>query len=191
MGWIRCVRCENIRRNFMAQTFAIIAPVQPICHQVWCGNEVLPNAPKHYETHQNMSLGSDGVDWADLLQKILTQLFGLNFCINCNSSSCFEPSIVKQWNGPKCPQTLRNKTKHEFRVQWGWIGCIHCEKFGHDFVARTFALIAPVQVILHRVYYRNKTIRNATKHEFRFQWVGLGAFVAKTSDTTSWHELLH
>src|SRR6185312_7044274 len=28
-------------------------------------------------------------------------------------------------------------------------------------------------------------------HQFRVQWVGSGAFVAKNSDATSWHELLH
>ena len=32
---------------------------------------------------------------------------------------------------------------------------------------------------------------NTTKHEFRVQWGGSGAFVAKNSDVTSWHELLH
>ena len=53
----------------MARTCALIAPVQPILHQVLCSNERLPNAPKHYETHQNMSLGSNGVDRVDLLQK--------------------------------------------------------------------------------------------------------------------------
>ena len=119
MGWIGCFHCENIWCDFMAPTFGFIAPVQPILHRVSCTNEMVQNAPKHYETHQNMSLGSDGVDWADLLQKILTQLCGLKFCITCNSSACFEPGIVKQRIGPKCPQTLRNKTKHEFRVQWG------------------------------------------------------------------------
>ena len=123
----------------MALTFALIAPVQPILQRVSCSNEMVPNAPKPYETHQNMSLGSDGMDSVDLLQKILTQLCGLNFCINYNSSARFEASIVKQQNGPKCPQTLRNKTKHEFRVQWG----------------------------------------------------GSDAFIAKNSDATSWHELLH
>ena len=139
MVWIGCVRCENIRRDFVARTFALIAPVQPILHRVSCSNEMVPNAPKHYETHQNMSLGPDGVDRVDLLQNILTQLCGLNFCINYNSSARVEPSIVKQRNGPKCSQTQRNKTKHEFRVQWG----------------------------------------------------GLGAFVAKNSDATSCYELLH
>ena len=129
----------------MAWTIALIAPVQPILHRVSCTNEMVRNAPKPYETHQNMSLGSDGIDILDLLQKILTQLCGLN------SSACFEPSIVKQRNGPKCPQTLWNKTKHEFRVQWGWIGCIRCLKFGHDFVARTFALITPVHPIFVKI----------------------------------------
>jgi len=111
MGWIGCVRCENIRHDFVAQTFALIASVQPILQQVSCSNEMVPNAPKPYETHQNMSLGLDGMDRVDLLQEILTQLYGLNFSINFNSSARSEPSIVKQRNGPKCTQTLRNKTK--------------------------------------------------------------------------------
>ena len=34
-------------------------------------------------------------------------------------------------------------------------------------------------------------VRNTLKHQFRVQWGGPGAFVAKNSDTTSWHELLH
>jgi hypothetical protein len=83
---------------------------------------MVPNAPKHYETYQNKSLGSDGVDRVDLLQKILTQLCVLNFYINYNSLARFELSIVKQQNRPKCTQTLRNKTKHEFMVQWGGSG---------------------------------------------------------------------
>ena len=139
MGWLGCIHCEKFGHNFVARTFALIAPFQLILHRVSCSNKMVPNAPKHYETHQNMSLGSDGVDRVDLLQKILTQLCGLNFCMNFNSSARFKPSIVKQRNGPKCTQTLRNKTKHKFSVQWG----------------------------------------------------GSGAFVAKNSDTTTWHELLH
>src|SRR6185312_9618318 len=34
-------------------------------------------------------------------------------------------------------------------------------------------------------------VRNAPKCQLRVQWRGSGAFVAKNSDTTSWHELLH
>ena len=102
---------------------------------------MVQNAPKHYETHQNMSLRSDGVDRADLLQKILTQLCGLNFYINYNSSARVEPSIVKQRNGPKCPQTLQNKTKQNMSLGSNGGGSV--------------------------------------------------VFIAKNSDTTSWHELLH
>ena len=69
MGWIRCVHCEKFRCNFIAQTCALIAPVQPILHRVSCSNETLPSAPKHYETHQNISLGSNWVDQVHWLQK--------------------------------------------------------------------------------------------------------------------------
>ena len=40
----------------------INAPFQPILHRVLSINETLPNAPKHYETHKNMSLG---INWVD------------------------------------------------------------------------------------------------------------------------------
>ena len=109
----------KIRTRLRGTNFALIAPVQPILHRVSCSNEMVPNANKHYETHQNMSLGSGGVDWVDLLQKILMQLCGLKFCINNSSLARFEPSIVKQRNGPKFTQTLQNKTKHKFSVPWG------------------------------------------------------------------------
>ena len=50
------------------------------------------------------------------LRKILTPLRGPNFC---SSSSRFAQSFVRQPNGPKCSQIVRNATKHQFRVQWG------------------------------------------------------------------------
>ena len=139
MGWIGCVRCEKFQNNFMAQTCAFIAPVQPVLHQVSCSNETLPNAPKNYETHQNMSLGSNGV--------------------------------------------VRVRSLRKFRC---------------DFVAKTFALIALVQLILHQASCSYETIqnepqplRNAAIREFRVQWSGSGAFVAKNSKTTSWYKLVH
>ena len=60
--WIRSVRCEKFLKEIVAQTFALIAPVWPVLLRVLCGSEVVPNAPKRKETHQNMSLGSNGVD---------------------------------------------------------------------------------------------------------------------------------
>src|SRR6185312_7894795 len=34
-------------------------------------------------------------------------------------------------------------------------------------------------------------VRNAPKRQFRVQWGGSGVFVAKNSEASSWHELLH
>src|SRR6185437_673790 len=70
MGWIGCVRCEKLRRDFVARTFALIAPIQPVLHQDSCSNETVQNAPKHYETQQYMSLGSNGVGRVHSLGKI-------------------------------------------------------------------------------------------------------------------------
>ena len=177
MGWTGCVHREKSRRDFVARAFALIALVHPILHRVSCGYEMIPNAPKHYAMHQNMSLGSNGVDWVRSLQKIPTwlsgtnltfsliapihtilhrvsssyetipnapkhytthqnmslgsnradwmrslrkipmSLRGTNYCINFTSSVCFVTSFMQLRNDPKCTKTLWNTPKHEFRVQ--------------------------------------------------------------------------
>ena len=109
MVCIGCVRCEKIWREFAARSFALIAPDWPICIEF-----------------------SAETKWSQMLQN-------MEFCINCTSSAHFAPSLLQEQNVPKCTQTLRNATKHEFRVPW----CVS------------------------------------------------RAFVAKSSDATSWHELLH
>jgi len=122
MEWIGCGRCEKSRRDFVARARALIEPVHTVLHRVPCSYEMIPNAPKHYATHQNMSLGSNGVDWVRSLRKISTWLRGTNFCINCTSSPRFASSFMQWWNDPKCIQTLYNALKHEFRVQGGGLG---------------------------------------------------------------------
>ena len=69
MGWILCARREKSRCDFVARAFALIAQVHRVLHRVSYSYETIPNAPKHYATHQNMSLGSNGVDWMRSLQK--------------------------------------------------------------------------------------------------------------------------
>src|SRR6185369_13674099 len=71
------------------------------------------------ETHQNGSLGSNGVDRVRSLRKIPTRLCGTNLC---TSSARFAPSFVRQPNGPECTQIVRNAPKRHFRVQWGGSG---------------------------------------------------------------------
>ena len=115
MGWIECIRCEKSRRDFTARTFALVTLVHPVLHRVSCSYETITNAPKHYETHQNMSLGSNGVD----------------------------------------------------QVRW-------LKKLQRDFVARTFALIAPVLSILQQVSCSYETIPNAPKYYETHQNIRLG-----------------
>ena len=117
MGRIGCVCWKKSRRDFVARTLAFIATVDPVLHRVSCSYETIPNAPKHYATHQNMSLGSNVVVWVHLLKKIPMWLRGTNFCINCTSWPHFSLSFMQLRNNPKCTQTLCNARKHKFRVQ--------------------------------------------------------------------------
>ena len=98
MGWIGCVRGEKSQRDFVAPTFALIAPVHPILHRVSCSYETIPNAPKHYEMHQNLSLGYNGVDRVRSLRKVTMCLRGTNFCTYCTSSHRFAPSFMQLRN---------------------------------------------------------------------------------------------
>ena len=87
--------CEKFRHDFVARTFTLIAPVWRVLRQVSCRSKMVPNAPKRKETHQNMSLGSNGVDCERSLRKIMTRLRGTNFYINCTSLAHFTPSFVQ------------------------------------------------------------------------------------------------
>ena len=79
-GRIGCVRCETIPTWLRATNFCI--KLHPVLHRVSCSYEKIPNAPEHYEMHQNMSLGSNGLDQVRWLRKITKRLRGTNFCIN-------------------------------------------------------------------------------------------------------------
>ena len=122
MGWIECVLCEKLRCDFVAQTCALVAPVQPVSDWVSCSNETLTNAPKHYE---NAPKHEFRVQWGGSvrsLPKIPMRVRGTNFCFNCTSSAYFASIFMQKWNNPKCTQTLQNAPIHEFSVQWGGSG---------------------------------------------------------------------
>ena len=112
LGWIGCIRCEKSRRDFAAPTLTLIAPVHPVLHRVSCSYETIPNAPKYYETHRNICIGSNGVDWLCSLRKIPTWLRVTNFCVNCTSSVCFASGFMQLRNDPKCTKILWNRPKH-------------------------------------------------------------------------------
>ena len=106
VDWVRSLR-KNLRW-LRGTNFCINCTSSPRFAPISCSYEMIPNAPKHYETHQNMSLGSNGADWVRSLWKIPTWLRGTNFCFNCTSSLCFASSFMQLWNDRKCTQTLCN-----------------------------------------------------------------------------------
>ena len=79
MGRIDCVCCQKLQRDFMAQTFALLDPGHPVLHRVSSSYETIPNTPKHYETHQNMSIGCNGVDQVRSLRKIQREFVDKTF----------------------------------------------------------------------------------------------------------------
>ena len=193
MGWIGCIHCQSLWCEFMARTFELIAPVQPVLHWVSCSNETLPNAPKQNKTHQNMTLRSNGVDRVCSLQKISMQLRGTNFC---TSSKRFAPSFVRLPNGHKCTQMVQNAPKHEFRVQWSGSSWFAAKNSDATSWHKTNFCIISVRFSPSLVRQPNgpkcaQMVRNAPKHEYRVQWGGSGVFVAKNSNAISWHKLLH
>ena len=195
MGRIGCVRCEKSKRDFVARTFSLIAPAHTILHQVSCSYETITNAPKHNETFENISLGSNGVDWVGSFRKILTWLCGTNFCINCTSSPYFAPNFMQMIpNAPKHYETHQNMSLWYYGVDlvcslWeilkrlgGTNFCIHCTSLAH---------FAPSFVQQWNDPKSTQTLWNAPKHEFTVRWCGSGGFVAKNSNAALWHELLH
>ena len=95
MVWIGSVRCEKFQQDIVARTFALIAPVWRVLHQVSCSSETISKCTRTKKMHQNMSLGSNGVDRERSLQKFLTRHRGTNFGINCTSLARFAQSFMQ------------------------------------------------------------------------------------------------
>ena len=70
------------------------------------------------------------------------------------------------------PNTMKH-TKTWVYGPMGRIGCVRCKKSRCDFVARAFALIALVHLVLHRVSCGYETITNAPKHYAMHQTMSL------------------
>ena len=131
--------------------------------------------------HQNGSLGSNGVDRVRSLRKIPTRLRGTNLC---SSSARFASCFVRQPNGPECTQTVRNAPKRQFRVQWGGSGAfgvkIPTQLRGTNFCTSSSRFVLSF-VRQPKGSECTQIVRNAPKCQFRVQWGGSDAFVAKNS----------
>ena len=167
-----CARCENFKQDFVARTFALIAPVRPILHRVSCSNETIPNAPKWYEKHQNMRLGSIAVGWERSLRKIPTRLLGTYFCINYKISACFAYTIVPQRNGLKYSQTVHQYMSLE---QIGEDQLCSFGKITMRLHGTKVCINCPSSAVLHRLFWCNKTVPNTPKWYKTHQNMSLGS----------------
>ena len=123
------------------------------------------------------------------LQKIPTRLRGTNFC---TSSARFAPCFVRQPNGPKCTQIVRNAAKRQFRVQWGGsvrlLRKIPTRLRGTNFCTSS-TRFAPSFVRQPNSPECTQIVHNAQKCQFMVQWGWIGCicrekfrcdFVART-----------
>ena len=101
-------------------------------------NQIVRYAPKCQFTVQWGGSGafveknSDAISWHELLHQFGP--FCTEFCKATKRSRMHPNSLTR--------------TKMSVLGQMGWIGCVRCEKFQRDILARTLALVRP---ILHRV----------------------------------------
>ena len=122
---------------------------------------------------QNISLGSKGVDWVRSLRKIPKRLCGTNFC---TSSARFAPSFVRQPNDGSLGSNGVDRVRSWRKIRTRLRGTNFCTSSAH---------CAPSFVRQLKGPESTQIVRNAPKRQFRVQWCGSGALVAKNSDATS------
>jgi len=115
-------------------------------------------------------------------EKNPTRLRGSHFC---TSLAHFALSFVRQPNGPKWYEMHQNMSLGSHWVDW----VLSLRKIPTR--VRGTNLCTSSECFALNGRKNTQTVRNTPKHEFRDQWSGSSGFVAKYSDTTSWHELLH
>ena len=186
MWWIGCVRCGKIPTRLRGMKFSTSSARFAL-------NSVRQqNGPKCTQIVRNEPKRQFRVQWGGSgLRNIPTRLRGTFFC---TSSARFAPSSVRQPNGPKCTQIVRNVTKRQFRVQCGESGAFVAKNSDATSWHEVLHLFGPFCTEFRKATKRSQMHQNSTKHtktSVRVQWGGSGAFVAKNSGTTMWHELLH
>ena len=178
MGWIGCIRCEKFRSRFTPSF--VRQPNIPECTQI------VQNSPK---CQFRVQWGGFGVFVA---KNSLTQLHGSNIC---TSSARFAPSFVRQPNGSECTQMVW-KTNQNISLGSNGVDLVRSlgkipTRFRGTNFCTSSASFPPSFVRQPNGPEYTQMVRNAPKHQFRVKWGGSGAFVAKNSDATSWHEHLH
>ena len=161
VDWERSLRKFLIRHrgtNFCINCTSLECFASSLCSSI-----IVPNAPKQKETYENMSLESKCVDRECPFREILMRHCGTNSCINCTRLAHLHPVSC---NSETIPNAPKRKEMHQ-KMSLGSNG-------------------ADQERVLHQVSCSSETIpkctrteRNTPNHEFRVQWCGSGAFLAK------------
>ena len=160
----------------------------------------LRNDPKCTQTLCNAPKPKFRVQWGGLgafVEKNPDVTLWQKFCINCTSSHCFAPSFMQLRNDNGWTQTQWNLWKYELGsngVDWvcslrkipTWLRGMN---FGINCTSSPY--FASSFMELRNDPKCTQTLYNAPKHEFWVQWGGLGAFVAKNPNVTSWDKLFN
>ena len=78
--------------------------------------------PNTMKMHQNMSLGSNGVDRVRSLPKIPMQFCGTNFALIAPVQSISHRVSCRNKTIENAPNHYKNAPIHEFSIQWGGSG---------------------------------------------------------------------
>ena len=156
VDWVRSLRKIPTRlrgTNFCTRLadFALSVVMQPNCPKC---TQIVRKAPKH----------DVRVQWGGsscLLWKITARLHGTNFC---TTSARFAPSFVRQPNGTKCTQIVRNAPKHEFRSQRGQSGVFVAKNYDATSCQGVLRQFSPFCTEFCKATKRSQMHPNSTKH---------------------------
>ena len=153
-----------------------------------------PNGPKCTQIVRITPKHNFRVQWDGSGMFVAKNSDATSFSNFCTSSPSFAPSFVRQPNGPKCTQILWNALKYQFWVQWGGLRMFVAKNFDVSSFSNfctSSARFAPRFVWQPNSPKCTQIVQNTSKGQFRVQWVGSVAFVAKNLNATSWHDFLH
>ena len=78
---------KNYNVTSWHELFALIVPVPYVLHRVSCSYEMIPNASKHYETHQNMWLRCEKLQ-CDFVARTFVLIALVQYVLHQLSCSC-------------------------------------------------------------------------------------------------------
>ena len=109
MQWTWCVRCENIRHDFVAWTlFTNCTSFSQNCTEIRIETKQSQMHPNTMILTKTWVYGPMGWTRCIRCKNVRHDFVAWTFFTNCSSSAQIALSFVQYQNEPKCTQTLRN-----------------------------------------------------------------------------------